>query len=125
MAYHFSLNELIATNKEAHRFPFTLDAVMKEDIDPESRSKIFNFIDTARPKDTQTLFSVSESMKHSESSDGDGTIYNVELINEKYFEGKAKIIRIGDGNSERAFLSNYNGEYEEYIASTLDHIYRP
>lgn len=122
MAYHFSLNQLISKTKNIHRFPFVLDAIMKEDIDPESRAKIFRFITNSKPKDTQTLFSISESMEYSKSDNG--TLYSIESVNEEYFDSKAKVIRIGDGDSERAFLSDYNGEQEELISSTLDLLYQ-
>ena len=33
MGYHFALNKLISKTHGIHRFPFLLDAIMKEDID--------------------------------------------------------------------------------------------
>jgi len=44
MAYHFALNKLIAKTQGIHRFPFILDAIMKEDIDEDSRIKYLAFL---------------------------------------------------------------------------------
>lgn len=117
IAYHFSLNKLIANTQGIHRFPFILDAVMKEDIDEENRRAIFRFLNDHAPRDTQMIFSVSESLSH--SKDDDRTTNNIELVNENYFAGKGKIIQIGDGDSERSFLNEYSEEHDELIQSTL------
>ncbi|WP_144408571.1 hypothetical protein [Halomonas sp. KO116] len=117
IAYHFSLNKLIANTQGIHRFPFILDAVMKEDIDEENRRIIFKFLNDHAPSDTQMIFSVSESLSH--SKDDDRTTNNIELVNKNYFSGKGKIIQIGNGDSERSFLNKYGGEYEELIQKTL------
>jgi hypothetical protein len=118
MAYHFALNKLIATTPGIHRFPFILDAIMKEDIDEDSRIKIFNFLSEYFPSDTQMLFSVSESLLHSE--DDGSTTNNIDLVNKKFFAGRCNIIQIGDGDSERSFLVDYDGKYNELIQATLE-----
>ena len=121
MSYHFSLNELISQTENIHRFPFILDAVMKEDIDPQSRKSIFKFINESSPSDTQTIFSVSESSEFSESNKE--SLLNIDYVNKEYFDDKAKLIQIGDGVKERDLLKTHNGEHAEYIKSTLDIIY--
>lgn len=118
MAYHFALNMLIAKTQGIHRFPFILDAIMKEDIDEDSRTKIFSFLNEYTPNDTQMIFSVSESLIHSKKDDT--TTNNIDLVNKQYFAGKAKVIQIGDGDSERTFLLKYNGQHDELIQSTLE-----
>jgi hypothetical protein len=118
IAYHFALNKLIANTQGIHRFPFILDAIMKEDIDEDNRRKIFSFLSEYSPNDTQMIFSVSESLSH--SKDDGTTTNNIDLVNKQYFSGKGKIIQIGTGDSERAFLVDYNGQHEELIQSTLE-----
>jgi len=120
IAYHFALNSLISRTHNIHRFPFILDAVMKEDIDESSRRKIFEFLNEYAPKDTQMIFSVSESLSDS-ISDG-VTSNNIQKVNRDFFSGAANVIQIGDGNSERAFLSDDDGELQGIINSTLDMI---
>jgi hypothetical protein len=118
IAYHFALNKVIATTHGIHRFPFILDAVMKEDIDEDNRRKIFGFLNEFSPTDTQMIFSVSESL--SDSKDDDTTTINIDLVNKHYFSDKGKVIQIGDGDSERTFLVPYDGEHIDLIQATLD-----
>ncbi|SIS41886.1 hypothetical protein SAMN05421686_101118 [Thalassolituus maritimus] len=118
MGYHFALNKLISKTQGIHRFPFLLDAVMKEDIDEGNRITIFKFINKHSPKDTQTIFSVSESLSH--AKDDETTSNNINLVNDNFFNGSSKIIQIGDGNSERSFLSPYDGNHEELINETIE-----
>ncbi|PHQ24590.1 hypothetical protein CLH62_17015 [Marinobacter guineae] len=120
IAYHFALNKLISKTQGIHRFPFILDAVMKEDIEEENRKTIFLFLNDHAPSDTQMIFSVSESLSHSKGDDK--TTNNIELVNEIYFSGKGKIIQIGDGDSERSFLNECGEDHEQLIQSTLDMI---
>jgi archaellum component FlaC len=121
MAYHFSLNELISKTNNIHRMPFLLDAIMKEDIDIDSRRVIFNFINQSYPKDTQVFFTVSESKEQSLMSEE--STMNIEGINKKFFMDKGNIIQIGDGINERKFLSSYSGENKTYVDETLEIIY--
>ena len=44
LAYHLSFNEIISKNQDVNRLPLLLDGVLKEDIDPKSLVKIFNFL---------------------------------------------------------------------------------
>lgn len=118
MGYHFALNKLISKTRGIHRFPFVLDAIMKEDIDEGNRIRIFNFIKNNSPTDTQIIFSVSESLSHAKGDET--TSNNINLVNKNIFDGECKIIQIGDGDSERSFLSPYDGEYEELINETIE-----
>lgn len=121
MAYHFSLNELISSTANIHRLPFILDAVLKEDIDPESREVIFKFIGTSCPSDTQVLLSLSEYYDLSQSVDE--ITHSVESVNKIFFDGKANLIQVGDGNSERSLLIKHDGAYKDYINETLEIVY--
>jgi len=64
------------------------------------------------------IFSVSESLQNSKNDDS--TTNNIDLVNKNHFAGKCNIIQIGDGDSERSFLVEYDGEYDELIQSTLE-----
>ena len=118
IAYHFALNKLIGNTKGIHRFPFILDAIMKEDIDEENRGKIFGFLNEFAPDDTQMFFSVSESSLHAENDKT--TTNNINIVNKKYFAEKGKIIQIGDGNSERSLLTDQHGRHDKLVQSTLE-----
>lgn len=121
MAYHFSLNELISKTNNIHRMPFLLDAIMKEDIDIDSRRVIFKFINQAYPKDTQVFFTVSESKEQSLMSEE--STMNIDGMNKKFFMNKGNIIQIGDGINERKFLSSYSEENKAYVDETLEIVY--
>ncbi|WP_339137347.1 MAG: hypothetical protein WGN25_04915 [Candidatus Electrothrix sp. GW3-4] len=54
MAYHFALNAMIAKSKTAHRLPFLLDAILKEDIDETNLEIVLTFVGKNLPSDTQT-----------------------------------------------------------------------
>ena len=118
IAYHFALNKLISETKGIHRFPFILDAIMKEDIDEDNRAKIFSFLNEFTPNDTQMIFSVSESALDLENDNK--TTNNINFANNKYFSGKCKIIQIGDGISERSLLMDKSENYKELINATLE-----
>jgi len=118
MGYHFALNKLISKTHGIHRFPFVLDAIMKEDIDEGNRIKIFKFINKNSPSDTQIILSVSESLSHAKGDET--TSNNINLVNENIFNGECKVIQIGDGDSERSFLSPYDGEFEKLISETIE-----
>jgi len=116
MAYHFAFNKIIEKRNFAHRLPFMLDAIFKEDIDIDNKKNIIDFIAEYKPIDTQVLMSVAESdEKEIEKS--------VEDYNQEYFKGKANLICIGDKKEERAFLSHNDGKYNDLIEETLDILY--
>ncbi|MGF1902113.1 hypothetical protein [Aliivibrio sifiae] len=121
MAYHFSFNELIGLNQNIHRFPFLLDAVFKEDIDEKSKELIYSFLSKEKPKDTQMLFSVADYIaKNDETIEDEKQVSWVKKMNTKHFSGKAKLICIGHGLNERAFLSNDFHVDNEYLDETLE-----
>ncbi|MEE5056681.1 ATP-binding protein [Pseudomonas alliivorans] len=123
MAYHFALNSLIEKSKSAHRLPFLLDAILKEDIDETSLNTILSFVGSNLPKDTQAFISISEHIK-------DETIKNetvkpiekikVSEIKDNYFPNDTKIFHIGEGRSERSFLSQNIDEHQEIHMSTVE-----
>ncbi len=111
MAYHFAFNQLVKQTPGIHRFPLMLDAIFKEDIEQANKDLIMKFISQNKPKDTQIVMSIAE-VKSDRSA--------VEDYNRKYFDGKAHMICIGGGVTERSFLSQYKDEENEYIRETLD-----
>ncbi|WP_162427221.1 P-loop NTPase family protein [Pontibacter pudoricolor] len=113
MAYHFAFNKLIKQNQNVHRFPFILDAIFKEDIEHKNKDLIIEFISKNRPKDTQTFFSIAEIK---------GEKSEVKRYNAEYFDNNAHLICIGNNVSERAFLSNYDDRWSDYLTETLEMI---
>ena len=111
MAYHFAFNKLVKQTSGIHRFPLMLDAIFKEDIEQVNKDLIMGFISKNRPEDTQIIISIAE-VKSDRSE--------VEKYNREYFDGKANMIYIGGGVSERSFLSQYQDEENEYIKESLD-----
>jgi len=111
LAYNFAFNKLIEKPKQIHRFPFMLDAIFKEDIEQSNKETIVEFISKNKPNDTQIILSIAEMKEHEDK------IYN---YNTKYFNKNAKLICIGEGTRERAFLSQYDGSLEEYLDETLN-----
>ena len=103
MCYHFAFNKLISETINMHRLPFILDGVFKEDIDGVNREKILKFIYKNRPIDTQTILSIADAKRKDSSIDS---------YNTTHFEGKAKLICIGEGIHQRAVLKEYNNEQD-------------
>ncbi|MEI8641741.1 hypothetical protein P4S68_14085 [Pseudoalteromonas sp. Hal099] len=69
-----------------------------------------SFIQKYGPKDQQVIFSIADSRSNKNSALS---------YNNQYFEGKAKLICIGENTRTRSFLKDYNGEFEEYLTETL------
>lgn len=111
MAYHFAFNHLISSNSDIHRLPFMLDAIFKEDLEPDSKKRIMTFISKNSPRDTQTIFSIAQTIQQQDNS---------AYYNSTYFGDKAKLIQIGSGTKERSFLQDYDDSMEEYINETLN-----
>jgi hypothetical protein len=109
MAYHFAFNRIVSNTADIHRLPFMLDAIFKEDLDEQNRSVILDFISKNKPKDTQTLFSIAQT----KNQQGNASKYNKD-----HFQNSAKLIQIGDGTSERCFLSKEVQKYEDIINET-------
>ncbi|AKL96131.1 hypothetical protein CACET_c26860 [Clostridium aceticum] len=111
LAYNFAFNKVIEKTDPIHRFPFMLDAIFKEDIDPANKNKIIEFIGTNKPDDTQVILSIAETKEYEN---------NIYRFNNDYFNGEAKLICIGELIKERAFLSNYDGSIDDYLEETFE-----
>ncbi|MFL1417641.1 hypothetical protein ACI77M_15750 [Pseudomonas fildesensis] len=123
MAYHFALNSVIAKSKSAHRLPFLLDAILKEDIDETSLNIILSFVGNNLPTDTQAFISISEHIKDTTKAEEDAKPIEQIKVNEikdTYFPKGSKIFYIGRGRSERSFLSQTLDEYREIHIDTVD-----
>lgn len=123
MAYHFALNAMIANSKTAHRLPFLLDAILKEDIDETNLETILTFVGKNLPNDTQAFLSISEHIK--DDSEGEGNIKPIEKVRVKdvkdtYFSTESKLFYIGGGKIERGFLSQPLEKYQELHTDTVD-----
>ena len=110
MAYHFALNNLISNTPNIHRLPFVLDAVFKEDVTDESKDLIIKFIAKNHPKDTQLFFSVAEESDKKS---------HVKRYNKDYFDGNATLILIGDGETKRSLLKEYDNTIDPLIEESL------
>lgn len=108
LAYHFAFNEIISENKNMTRLPFMLDAIFKEDIDENNKKLILKFISKHKPKDTQLIFSIADSVKSNQ--------LNANRIKDEYFKD-AKLIHIS--NKTRSLLDNYSEEVEKIKKETL------
>ncbi len=116
MAYNFSFYEMVMKNPSIHSFPFLLDAVFKEDIDIESRSKIFDFLSGETKGSGQVIFSVAEYKADDTSSD---PLFNIETIKKTYFSNDTKLICIGDSKTKRSFLSDSVSINSELIIDSI------
>lgn len=110
LSYCFSFNKLIESTSYVHRFPFMLDAIFEGDLEEENKEKILEFIYKNKPNDTQIIFSIADSRQN---------YIPVETYNQNCLHGEAKLICLGENNKERAFLSPYEGQHEEYLKETL------
>lgn len=119
MAYHFALNNLISTEKQAHRLPFLLDAILKEDIDQTNLNLILTFVGSNLPSDTQSFVSISEHVK----DDNEEELKAIERIKvnevkDEFFPSNTKLIYIAEGKKERGFLSQpLDLESERYLST--------
>ena len=123
MAYHFALNALIAKSKRAHRLPFLLDSILKEDIDETNLKIILSFVGSNLPDDTQTFISISEQVK--DDADEEESVKPIEKLRVKdvidtYFPTNTKLFYIGSGKIERGFLSQSLENYNEIHMDTID-----
>ena len=113
MAYNFAFNKIIKETSYVHRFPFLLDAIFEGDFEDDNRNKVLSFISKNYPSDTQLIFSLADTKNNQISA----SVYN-----EKYFDKKANLICIGNNEVERAFLSKYQNEFDDYLDETLEFI---
>lgn len=113
LAYSFSFNKIIEQTDYVHRFPFMLDAIFEGDLEDENRNIILKYIYNNQPKDTQVIMSISDSKSNKTS---------VQDYNKIHFFNQANLICIGKNSHERAFLSEYKNEYNNYLEETLTYI---
>lgn len=111
MCYHFAFNRLINETEYIHRLPFILDGIFKEDVDGVNRKKILNFIYKNKPKDTQTIISIADAKEENST---------IEEENKNHFQGKAKLICIGEGIYQRALLRPHTNQKSELIKETFE-----
>jgi len=110
LAYNFAFVSLIQ-NTNIHKFPFTLDAIFKEDIEDDNRDVIIDFISKNRNKDIQLLISIAEAEQQN----------NIDTYNKNYFDNQANLICIGGKRNERAFLTQcVNDDIKKLIFETKD-----
>lgn len=123
LAYHLSFNQIIASNQDVHRLPLLLDGVLKEDIDPKSLVKIFNFLSKNLPKDTQSFITISDyrvdESKLSEEEENLVRRFTVEDIKSDYFGEDTDIIYVSKDEEKRAFLSQPLDKNEQVYIDTI------
>lgn len=110
LAYNFAFVQLIKSTEYVHSLPFMMDAIFKEDIDESNRKLILEFIYAKRDVNHQIIMSLSDSKDNKTT---------IESYNQTCFNNEAKMICINK-YQERAFLSQYNNEYSEYLEETLE-----
>lgn len=125
MAYHFALNALIAMSKTAHRLPFLLDAILKEDIDETNLETILSFVGNNLPKDTQSFVSISEHVKDDSGAKDENNIkpiekLRIEDVKDTHFPANTKLFYIGEGRIERGFLSQSLEDFTELYMDSVD-----
>ncbi|HGN1934203.1 TPA: hypothetical protein ACKRW7_002422 [Providencia rettgeri] len=124
MAYHFALNAMIAKADTAHRLPFLLDAILKEDIDDTNLENILSFVGKNLPTDTQSFVSMSEHLKDTEQKEEEErkAIDKVQIqgIINLFFPNNTKLFYIGRGKIERGFLSQSLDDYQEIYEETIN-----
>ncbi|WP_429107450.1 hypothetical protein [Aeromonas media] len=124
MAYHFALNEMIRISNKAHRLPFLLDAILKEDIDNTNLELILSFVGNNLPQDTQSFISISEHVKENLEIPHEDALSPIEMIKvkevkNKFFPENSKLLYIGDGMFERSFLSQRLDDYQDIHLETI------
>jgi hypothetical protein len=110
LAYNFSFLEAITSTEYTHVLPFMLDAIFEGDLEDESRYEILNFISKNRPPNQQLIVSIADSKANLNSA---------ETYNKKHFNDEAKLVCIGANSMTRSLLSDYNGEFDDYLEETL------
>src|SRR5690606_33594155 len=108
--------EMVMGNSRNHSLPFLLDAVFKEDIDVESRRKIFEFLSLESKAGGQIIFTVAE---YKDSSSPNTPLFDIEKVKKDYFNDKTKLICIGNGKTERAFLYDASKINRSLIDTTI------
>lgn len=112
LAHNFAFNHIIKNTEYVHRFPFLIDAIFKEDIDEGNKTLILDFINRNKPNDTQLIISIAYKENENNSI--------IAAYNKNNFDNNANLICIGDGLRTRAFLQNYNNQYDDLIKETFE-----
>lgn len=110
LAYNFAFIKLIKETDYVHVLPLMLDAIFEGDFEDESKTEILNFIKIYHSKNHQLIVSIADSKTNANSA---------QMYNEEYFNNQAKLICIGNNTERRAFLSDYDGAYDEYLEETI------
>ncbi|HGH6043439.1 TPA: hypothetical protein AB5H75_003871, partial [Vibrio mimicus] len=101
---------------------FLLDAVLKEDIDETNIELILRFIGKNVPSDTQSFISISEHKKEKVEGENIKPIeaVKVEEVNRSFFNGRAKVIYVGNGVTERSFLTPMTPDKTRFLSETYE-----
>lgn len=110
LAYNFAFLEIIKSTSYTHVLPFVMDAIFEGDFEDESRQDIIAFISRHVVPGQQIIFSIADSRKN---------LISAQSYNERYFDGKAKLICIGENTNTRSLLINNDDAYVEYLNDTL------
>ncbi|MFA0350732.1 hypothetical protein AB4486_27905, partial [Vibrio sp. 10N.222.55.C6] len=106
LAYNFTFVETIKKTEYVHVLPFVLDAIFEGDFEDESKDEILRFIKRHTSLSQQIIFSIADSKSN---------VHSAESYNIKHFNNEANLICIGENTKQRSFLTEYNGECDEYI----------
>jgi hypothetical protein len=125
MAYHFALNAMIAKSKKAHRLPFLLDAILKEDLDETNLETILSFVGNNLPDDTQSFISIAEHVRDDSGNEDENNVKPIEKlrvndVKDTYFPKNSKLLYIGSGKIERGFLSQLLANFQELHMDTIE-----
>jgi hypothetical protein len=125
MAYHFALNAMIAKSKKAHRLPFLLDAILKEDLDETNLETILSFVGNNLPDDTQSFISIAEHVRDDSGNEDEDNVKPIEKVRvndvkDTYFPENSKLLYIGSGKIERGFLSQSLEDFQELHMNTIE-----
>jgi hypothetical protein len=110
LAYHLSFYKLMAERQKTTMLPLMLDAIFKEDLTDTSKDQIVSAIANHFPKHKQIIISIAEN---------NDSLTTANDYNNKHYNGNAKLIKIGDGISSRAFLAKIDGNQIDTVEETI------
>jgi len=111
LSYHFAFNKIISENSNIHRLPFILDSIFKEDLEPNSKHKILEFISKNIPLDTQTIVSIAD-FKNKDPQ--------IENYKKSYFPMETELICIGDSTTKNSILSKHSDKLNDILNDTFE-----
>lgn len=111
LSYHFAFNKIISENTNIHRLPFILDSIFKEDLEPNSKHKILDFICKNIPMDTQIIVSIAD-FKNKDPQ--------IEKYKKSYFPVETKLICIGDSTNKNSILSEHTENLNDILNETFE-----